>query len=425
VAIILAAISLVPRRSLVSSAKFGSKWGPDAVDLYYERAYATRMEIGVFGKDTISLASFVVDSLNSASSSRELQLAGLRALYSFLQHKDSNEELVSAVTRSEKAVRKLISMLGWTCEQDAEIRLSAAKVAAELSADLRISIAGIPGAIKLVSSLLDPKNNPPASEKDEGNGGDGSQGHQSTGDSLPELGMLILFRLARDPDNCAEIMKIPSLTPKIIGFMNYHSSRSRRDNALISSALNLVSRIATTSWKAGATLRQELCESPFFASNLACILEDSRSSPEVWQTAVVGIIATLALDEGLRHELGSVQVIIHKLVRIFIIGHTRDESTNYGQSVRGAAGDALANLAMESPENCLAILEELRDLVKDLKDMLGDDQYRCVAASLLQNLCACSRMTDGWSKSGRDRDPKVCNQLSSGLPVASLSIGTN
>ncbi|CAL5004168.1 unnamed protein product [Urochloa decumbens] len=441
-ACILALFSFVPRRSLLRRSGFEDRWGAKVVDLYYERAYTTRMEIGVFAEDTISLGSFVADSLNSASSSRELRLAGVRVLHSFLQRRDSNEELISVITRSEKAVPTLISMLGWTFKQDRDIRLFAAKVTAELSCDLRI--AGIPGAVKLVSSLLDAENQT-TSKDDEGNGDDGlpgphaADGNQETRgttrnerppvnshdlpltsqDSLPILGMVILERLACDPDKCAEIVKTTNLIPKIICHISYSSSNSESsndDNALISSSLNLVRRIATTSGRVGATLRQELVQ-PFLLSNLACILEDSRSGPQVWKPAT-DIIATLALDEGPRHELGSVQVIIHKpLLHIFVIGG--DGSTD---SLRVAAGGALANLAMESPENCLAMLEERQrygyDLVKDLKGMLGDVEYRCVAASVLHNLCAtiaaCSRIKDWLS------DPGVTSDLSSALPVGSM-----
>jgi len=107
----------------------------------------------------MSLATFAVDSLNSTSSStsssRDKQLAGVRVLDSLLQQRrDSRQEIISVITRSEKAVPTLIGMLGWwTFEEDTEIRLFAARVTKELSGDLRI--AGIPSAVKLVSSLTD------------------------------------------------------------------------------------------------------------------------------------------------------------------------------------------------------------------------------------------------------------------------------
>nr|CAB3482094.1 unnamed protein product [Digitaria exilis] len=433
----LALFSVFPRRSLARRLGFEGEWGARAVDLYYERAYTKRIEIGVFAEDTISLASFVVDSLNSASSisrelhfsaskARELQLAGVRVLHSLLQQKgssNSNEELISVITRSEKAVPTLISMLDWTFKQDRDIRLFAAKATADLAGYLRI--ARVAGAVKSVSSLLDAAENQPPSENDERPPQPAESNQRwwswvykswqrmeanflrymemksinSPQDYsvLPVLGMKILERLACDPDNCAEIMKNTNLISKIIGLISYTSNDgSSNDNALIIiSSLNFVRMIATTNEKVGATIWQDLWESPLLLSNLTCVLQDCRSSLEVWKPAI-DIIATLALDEVARHELGRVQVIIHNLLHIFII--EQDGPTNYDQLLRVAAGAALANLAMETPENCLAMLEERQvcgyDLVKDLEGMLGNNEYRCVAASLLLNLCECSRMRD-------------------------------
>ncbi|WVZ69671.1 hypothetical protein U9M48_018423 [Paspalum notatum var. saurae] len=451
------------------------------------------METGVFAKDKNSLSSFVIDSLNSAyrSSESEAQLAGVRVLHSLLQQRDSYEEQISEITRSEKAVPTLIGMLGWTLEQDRDIRLFAARVIAELPYDLRI--AGIPGPVKMVSLLLDAKNKA-AYENNEGlmgsqavedneitdgtkneprrqdmlleaanvNGNNVATNHSSDQESprnggnsgnrpadeelrhrggnnkgwyswvcrccqwmkrkwsipeeepltyhdqgsLPILGMVILERLACDPDNCEEILKIRNLIPKIIGLISYSSNnKSNNDNALICSSLNLVRRLATTSG-IEAKLRLELWECPFLHSNLACVMEDSRSNPDIWKPAV-DIIATLALDEGARHELGSVQVIIHKLVHVFIIGLGHGGAMNYDQALRVAAGGALSNLAMGSPANCLAILEQRPgyELLKDLKDMLGNDEYRC------KTLAACSRLRDWLHGQG------AIDHLSSALPV--------
>nr|CAB3479926.1 unnamed protein product [Digitaria exilis] len=458
---------LLPRWSLAQRLGDDYDLGARAVNLYYERAYTTRIEIGVFAEDTISLASFAVDSLDSASNiSHELQLVGVRILHCLLQQKrscSSNEELISVITRSEKSVPTLINMLGWTFNQDKDIRLFAVRVTAHLASYLKI--AGNAGAVRLVSSLLDAENQLPY-ENDEGNGDDASIGqpqsadgdHEIGGrtrneapltsqDSLPVLGMMILERLACDPDNCAEIVKNTNLVTKIINLICYTSNnRSSNDNALIiSSSLNFVRMISTTNGKVGATLRQELCENPFLLTNLKSVLEDRRSIPEVWKLAI-DIIAAMALDESARNELASVQVIIHKLLHIFIVG--QDGPTNYDQSLRVAAGGALANHAMESPENCLVMLEEQLgdgyDLAKDLVAMLRSDEYTCVAVSLLQNLCECSRMGDdelptvslsivtevirsfflhvlvkikNWLS-----DPWVSNQLSSALQVVLQNI---
>jgi hypothetical protein len=84
----------------------------------------------------------------------------------------------------------------------------------------------------------------------------------------------------------------------------------------------------------------------------------------------------------------------------------------YDQQLRTAAGEALANLAMGSTTNCLAILVEPGyELVEDLKNRISDDDYRYVATSVLQNLCALSR--DEMSRSG------AREHLSSALTVVS------
>nr|CAB3489649.1 unnamed protein product [Digitaria exilis] len=230
-------------------------------------------------------------------------------------------------------------MIGGTAVQDeGGIRLFAARVTANIAGRLRISEAPA-GMVKSVSSLLD-----------------------------------------------AEIVKATTLISKIIGLIAYTNDNH---NAVICSSVHLVWRLVSTEGKIGATIRQELSDSPFLIDNLAGTCEDSRSSPEVLMLAM-DTIAKLALDENARQEVGSKQVIICKLVHSFL---GRDEASEV--SLRIAAGEALVNLTIESPANCSAILEVLGcHLIKDLKDMLCEAEYKiymCTAASLLQNLCAHSR----------------------------------
>lgn len=77
-------------------------------------------------------------------------------------------------------------------------------------------------------------------------------------DSFPVLGMLILEKLASDPDNCAEIGRATDLISKILGFISYTSSNRAQQKAVVCSSLNLVRRLAITGGKVGALLRQEL-----------------------------------------------------------------------------------------------------------------------------------------------------------------------
>ncbi|WVZ92162.1 hypothetical protein U9M48_038249 [Paspalum notatum var. saurae] len=85
------------------------------------------------------------------------------------------------------------------------------------------------------------------------------------------------------------------------------------------------------------------------------------------------------------------------------------------QSLRIAAGEALVNLTIESSANCLAILEEPGyELIKDLKNMLCEDECIYVTASLLQNVCAHS--------ANKLRHQGAGNHLSSEFQIAMENI---
>ncbi|KAJ1269193.1 hypothetical protein BS78_07G191700 [Paspalum vaginatum] len=437
---ILGLFSFFPRRSLVFQSQFRGQRGAKAIDLYYEWSYAACMETGLFAaKKTMSLARFAVDSLNSNSGA--IRLAAVIVLGNLLHQREtdySRQELRSKIMRSNKKLSTLVGMLGWADVRHRYVRLTAAKVIASL-ADI-LTIAEIPGMLKSVSSLLDADNQPATNEQgrhDEetsvqtpsakrGNAGSQDTNEQlehvqennggycnwacwcwqrmkekwsvleelplTYQDSLPIMGMVILERLAHDPDNCAEIIKAPCLISKpitLISYTTYSESSNDEQQHAICSSLNFVRRLAITGESIGVELRQELCKNPFLLNNLECVLEDSHVSPEVMKL-VIDILAKLALDEDARKEIGSSKVTICKLMHTFI-GRDGDGLVNsyYDQLLRMAAGEALAILTMESPANCLAVLEEPGyELIKDLKNMLCEDEHRYVAASLLENVCA-------------------------------------
>ncbi|WVZ92158.1 hypothetical protein U9M48_038245 [Paspalum notatum var. saurae] len=422
----LGLFSFFPRRSLVFQSQFRGQRGAKAIDLYYEWSYAACMETGLFAaKKTMSLARFAVDSLSSNSGA--IRLAAVVVLGNLLHQREtdySRQELRSKIIRSNKKLSTLVGMLGWADVRHRYVRLTAARVIASLADSL--TIAEIPGMLKSVSSLLDDDNQPARNEQgrhDEetsvqtacakrGNAGSQHTDEQlehrmkakwsvleelplTYHDSLPIMGMVILERLAHDPDNCAEIIKAPCLISKIIALISYtpysESNNDEQQHAICSS-LNFVRRLAITGESIGVELRQELCKNPFLLNNLECVLEDSRSSPELIKL-LIDILTKLALDEDARKEIGSSKVTICKLVHTFI-GRDGDGPTNsyYDELLRMAAGEALANLTIESPANCLAVLEESSyELIKDLKNMLCEDEHRYIAASLLQNICAHSK----------------------------------
>lgn len=234
-------------------------------------------------------------------------------------------------------------------------------------------------------------------------------------DSLPILGMVILEKLARDPDNCAEIARATYIISKIIGLISYITeTNDDQQRVVICSSLNFVRRLSVTGEIIGAALRQELCNSSFLLNNLECVLEDRRSSSEVTKL-VIEILTKLALNEDARKEIGSSKVTISKLMHVFVGKEEHTNTYRYDQSLRMAAGEALANLTIVSPANCLAILEEPgHELIKDLSNMLCEDEYRYLAASLLQNICAHTK--DKLHHKGAGE------HLSSAFPMVSTSL---
>ena len=112
---ILGLFSCFPRRSLVLHLKLSGQQGAKAIDLYYECAYSTCMDTGLFAaKKTLSLAGFATESLSSGSS--EVRLAGALVLSNLLHEREtdySSQELRSRIISSNKTVSMLVGMLGW------------------------------------------------------------------------------------------------------------------------------------------------------------------------------------------------------------------------------------------------------------------------------------------------------------------------
>jgi hypothetical protein len=197
--------------------------------------------------------------------------------------------------------------------------------------------------------------------------------------------MKILEGLAHDLQNCAEISRSREVLPKIIGFISCITGPTvpNREKIEISS-LTLLSRLASVKGEIGITLRHELSENPFLIGSLAeiLVLEGNFSNLQRSELAM-DIIAKLASDEKTRKKIGRIQVMIDKLVQECLGG---DEPRKL---LRAAAGEALAMLAIESPDNCSAMLmnEPNYMLIGDLANKLQRGEHIYTAASLLQSLC--------------------------------------
>ncbi|CAL5009984.1 unnamed protein product [Urochloa decumbens] len=395
-------------RSLVHELEFKEEWGAKAVNLYHRQAYQARTERGLFPSErhTPSLTSFAIESLGSSSS--EIKVVGLRVLHNFFDRWDSEskKELITEITYThKKAVPSLIDMLGSTVARHQHMRLLAATITNELSGSLKIS--DYPGMLKMVSSLLDADKTQDSvlNHVSENDGGDDIE-HQLFEKIIfmrrilfYTLGLSILEKLSCDPDNCAEITKdatnivtkIVELTSYLIEEANSGESETQQKIIVCDSALKFVRRLAIKGRKIGAKFRQVLSENPFLLNTLYRIMDLEDCQPELWET-VIDIIAKLALDEAPRQDIGSTQSIIRKLMHAFFRPDDVNSSSNNDNSLQMTAGEALVNLTIMSTDNCWAILtvQPGHNLIENLSSML-ENEYGCIAANLLHNLCANSR----------------------------------
>nr|CAB3446432.1 unnamed protein product [Digitaria exilis] len=214
-------------------------------------------------------------------------------------------------------------------------------------------------------------------------------------DLLPALGMSILYNLAGCyQSNCEEIAKATGIIPKIIGFTSHRTTDTTytdtQGKVLVTSSLQLLHRLTGITGEIGIKLRHKISKHAFLLGNLAKILRDGSSSQES-RKLVAGIFRNLAVDGKARTEIGCIQAIITRLVQEFLsLGQPL--GTQADHKLRLVAGQALAMLAMESEHNCLAILNETGHVfIRELTTLIHDGRLRCVAASLLRNMCLHAR----------------------------------
>lgn len=120
------------------------------------------------------------------------------------------------------------------------------------------------------------------------------------------------------------------------------------------------------------------------------------------------VMDKITVDKKTRLNIGTVQVIIDKLVHEFI---GEDESA---KPMQAEAGEALVMLAIDSPRNFTSMLDKTcYDLIEDFTGKLQCGQHVYAAASLLQSLCKYSRQLVFSHQGSNDR-------MSSTLTVVSL-----
>jgi predicted membrane protein len=336
VACLLEVFSFIPRKYLIRHGGLGGQMGVENVNLYYAYAFEKCMEGAVLAPKKISLITFAMDSLNSDSSRKKLN--------------------------DTKTVASLFDMLDWTSDRDSEIRLFAAKVTAELAGSLRV--VQIPGTTQLVASLLD-------TIQQDGMG-------QQNSPVLKYLKQMVIYCLipVDEPSNVDEQNSCMVRCWKQITkcWSVPEEEPSTDQDFLPVQGLIILERLANFDL------------GNFILSNLAEIMDDNGNSHELKQLAAE-ILKNLAMDRNTSADIGHIRVIISSLMRAFL-SQDPSSSTNSNHLLWKNAGQALAMLAMESRDNCLVMLmEQGYVFIRQLTTMMQDDRFKCIAASLLWNMC--------------------------------------
>ncbi|KAM3323763.1 hypothetical protein P3S67_004914 [Capsicum chacoense] len=363
--------------------------GMTSVRRFFYDAYSRSVNGSIFDGLKMDMVSFAMELL--ASTSPDEQLIGAQILRKFALNPRFCDDTLQKIGTNIIVMDRLVEMLNWKDVQEEELRLSAAEIISKLTGKKQNSlrVAGIPGAMESISSLLQISRIPTGAsdeicEKriifDNENYGFWTFNH---------LGLLILKKLARDHDNCGKIGNTRGLLPKIIEFTQAGERLLRDESATptqiltLKRSLQVVKMMAGTAGATGKELRKDISEIVFTISNIRDILRYGEKHPTL-QHLGIEILKSLALEDDATERIGGTGGVLKELCNIFL----KETMPNHHGHVRTAAGEALAMLALESKNNCHRILK--LKVTRKLVEALEVPLLRINAARILRNLCAYS-----------------------------------
>ncbi|MBA0664617.1 hypothetical protein Goklo_004585 [Gossypium klotzschianum] len=360
--------------------------GMVSIKRFFYDAYSRCVNGSIFDGLKMDMVTFAIDLL--ASSSPDEQLIGARILRQFAISARYSDDTLQKIGVNLSVVERLVEMLNWKDPQEEEIRRSAAEILSKLAGKRQncLRVAGIPGAMESISSLLQ-------TNRSSGDGADEIGEKNLILDhanysfwTFNHLGLLILKKLACDHDNCGKIGNTRGLLPKIIDFTHAGEKLLRDKNVApsqvltVKRSLQLVQLLASTTGATGKHLRKEISEVVFTISNIRDILRHGEKRPTL-QKLSIEILTNLALEEEARERIGGTGGVLKELFTIFL----NQGMPEHQNQVRRSAGEALAMLALESRANCHRILR--LQVLERLIAALEFPMLRVTAARILRNLC--------------------------------------
>ncbi|KAF7837216.1 Armadillo-type fold [Senna tora] len=323
--------------------------GMVSIRRFFYDAYSRCVNGSVFDGLKMDMVSFAMDLLTS--NSPDEQLIGVRILRQFAISERFSDDTLQKIGISISTIERLVEMLNWTDYEEEEIRWSAAEILSKLAGKKQNSlrIAGIPGAMESISSLLHTnRNHIPAADEigekkllfDHPNYAFWTFSH---------LGLLILKKLARDHDNCGKIGNTKGLLPKIIDFTHVEERVLKNENVTpfqiktVKRSLQLVKMLASTTGTNGNHLRKEISEIVFTISNIRDILRYGEKQPQL-QKLGIEILTSLALEDDATERIGGTGGVLKELFNIFF----KQITTENQEHVTIVAGEALAMLVLQA-----------------------------------------------------------------------------
>uniref|UniRef100_A0A7N0U9K3 ARM repeat superfamily protein n=1 Tax=Kalanchoe fedtschenkoi TaxID=63787 RepID=A0A7N0U9K3_KALFE len=360
--------------------------GMVSIRRFFYDSYSRCVNGSIFDGLKMDMVTFAMDLL--ASNSPDEQLIGARLLRQFATNELFSDATLQKIGISIQVIERLVEMLNWKDPQEEEVRRSAAEILSRVASKKQNSlrVAGIPGAMESISSLLQTNRNSTISADEISEKKVLFDRDNYSFWTFNHLGLLILKKLSRDHDNCGKIGNTRGLLPKIIDF-THADEKLLKDPTVTPSqiltvkrSLQLVKMLASTTGTSGKHLRKEISEIVFTISNIRDILRFGERQP-ILQKLGIEILTSLALEEDATEKIGRTGGVLKEL---FILLFRHDSQPNQNH-VRIAAGEALGMLALDSKANCQRILKlgVLENLVKALQVPL----LRISAARILRNLC--------------------------------------
>ncbi|CAH1449591.1 unnamed protein product [Lactuca virosa] len=358
-----------------------------SVKRFFYDTYSKCVNQSIFDGLKMDMVSFAMELLNSDSSDE--QLIGVRIFDRFTTNSRFSEDTLQKIGITISVIERLVEMLNWKDPQEEEIRMCAGNILVKLLGKKQnaLRVAGIPGAMESISSLLHVNRNSSSMiygevfEK-EIIGDHGSYDYWA----FNQLGLLILKKLACDHDNCGKIGNTRGLLTKIIEFMHTNERLLKNRQVTVSQittvkrSLQVVKMLVSSTGITGTQLRTEISELVFTISYIRDILRYGEKHPRL-QKLGIDILTSLALEDDATERIGGTGGVLKELFNIFF----REEILESQNHVRIAAGEALGMLAFESTRNCHRILK--LNVIQKLSDALESQLLRVNAARILRNLC--------------------------------------